>query len=305
MNIKVLCTQPTCTYVLGKSLYIPLTSRSNCYTLPETRGPGFKLPRSVVASLVRVRDYEIRNDQIIHGGLLANDGISPGKEGGKDDDHTVLNQTISNSQQDQEEKIALPKYKYSRVPSWPLFNHDEQLYPTAEMILSEVQNYVQGSDPPKSIVFAGEGEPTLRLQTLMKLSENIKYRMIKSLDDCDCSIRIVTNGIVLANLNHGSRRGILEQLKSKGVDGLSIALMTSCPREYIDLMQPNVCSVEAENLNDANSHEKLCELIQDAAQMGFHVECTGVDRSFVDKQMAEMLANELGAYSFRWRPYFP
>jgi hypothetical protein len=62
MNIKVLCAHPTCTYFLGKSLYIPLTSRSNCYTLPETRGPGFTLPRAVVASLLRVREYEARND---------------------------------------------------------------------------------------------------------------------------------------------------------------------------------------------------------------------------------------------------
>jgi hypothetical protein len=117
-----------------------------------------------------------------------------------------------------------------------------------------------------------------------------------------CSIRIVTNGLVLANLNDQSRE-VLQQLKSKGVDGLSIALMTSCPREYVNLMQPYTFCMEGESLKGA--HKKLCELIQDAVKLGFHVECTGVDRSFVNKKMAEKLANELGAHSFRWRSYFP
>jgi Predicted Fe-S oxidoreductases len=297
MNIKVLCAHQTCTYFLGKSLYIPLTSRSNCCTLPETRGPGFKLPRSVVASLLRVRDYETRNgNNIKTGDILANDRTTTeSKEENEERQH------ISSSQ---EEKIKLPKNSYSRVPSSPLLN-DEQLYPTSDMILSEVQQYCKAKEPPQSIVFAGEGEPTLRLQTLMKLSEKIKYNGM--IYKGDCSIRIVTNGLVLANLGHQSRK-ILEQLKSKGVDGLSIALMTSCPGGYIDLMQPYTCRVEDKTMKmsgERDAHEKVCELIQNAVEIGFHVECTGVDRSSVDKKMAENLAKELGAHSFRWRPYFP
>ena len=46
------------TYTLGRSLYVPLTSRCNSVPLPATRGPGFALPRSVAESLVGVRDAE-------------------------------------------------------------------------------------------------------------------------------------------------------------------------------------------------------------------------------------------------------
>ena len=46
------------TYALGRSLYVPVTSRCNAVPLPATRGPGFALPRRVAAALLRVRDAE-------------------------------------------------------------------------------------------------------------------------------------------------------------------------------------------------------------------------------------------------------
>ena len=47
------------TYVLGTSLYVPLTSFSGpAMSLPASRGPNFTLPAHVVAALCRVRDAE-------------------------------------------------------------------------------------------------------------------------------------------------------------------------------------------------------------------------------------------------------
>lgn len=48
------------TYRLGSSVYVPLTSYCNSRTLPETRGPGFRLPDEVAACLSRVRAAEDR-----------------------------------------------------------------------------------------------------------------------------------------------------------------------------------------------------------------------------------------------------
>ena len=60
-NNKMILSRPLASYItysLGNDLYVPLTSRCNTVTLPETRGPNFLLPASVAASLCRVRDLE-------------------------------------------------------------------------------------------------------------------------------------------------------------------------------------------------------------------------------------------------------
>mmetsp|Transcript_11394 Transcript_11394/g.22586 ORF Transcript_11394/g.22586 Transcript_11394/m.22586 type:complete len:238 (-) Transcript_11394:273-986(-) len=48
------------TYILGNSVYVPLTSYSNTVTLPATRGPKFVLPPEVVGCLDAVRTDEGR-----------------------------------------------------------------------------------------------------------------------------------------------------------------------------------------------------------------------------------------------------
>eukprot|EP00588_Corethron_pennatum_P014356 CAMPEP_0194277418 /NCGR_PEP_ID=MMETSP0169-20130528/9756_1 /TAXON_ID=218684 /ORGANISM="Corethron pennatum, Strain L29A3" /LENGTH=113 /DNA_ID=CAMNT_0039021389 /DNA_START=156 /DNA_END=493 /DNA_ORIENTATION=- len=48
------------TYILGNSVYVPLTSYSNTVTLPATRGPKFVLPPEVIRCLDAVRADEGR-----------------------------------------------------------------------------------------------------------------------------------------------------------------------------------------------------------------------------------------------------
>ena len=81
--------------------------------------------------------------------------------------------------------------------------------------------------------------------------------------------------------------------------------MTSSPHQYETLMQPIGYSCSSNDDDDSHIHSKLCELVQDAVRIGFNVELTGVDHEYVDKQLANNLAQELGASSFRFRPYFP
>ena len=45
--------------VSDNTLYVPFTSFCNTRTLPQIRGPNFRLPPNVVAALCRVRDEEI------------------------------------------------------------------------------------------------------------------------------------------------------------------------------------------------------------------------------------------------------
>jgi len=257
------------TYTLGKSLYVPLTSRSNSYTLPQTRGPNFLLPSSVVSSLLLVRKIE-------------SDPTGTDQNSNNFDDSEIR----------KNEKCLLPPPVSQMVPSYPLRN-DGLMHPSADMLLNEIRENWTGT---KSVVFAGEGEPTLRLETLKTMCQQITSEYGSD----DFTMRIVTNGLVLSHMK--DRKSVLDDLKQNGVQELSVALMTSCKKQYDDLMKPT-----SNQLDDglSNSHSKLCQMIKDATAVGLTVECTGVDHYFVNKELAENLADELGATSFRWRPYFP
>ena len=65
------------TYTLGRSLYVPITSRCNTIPLPSTRGPGFLLPRGVADALIQVRNADcpgsVRTD--IYDGYMEDDRV--------------------------------------------------------------------------------------------------------------------------------------------------------------------------------------------------------------------------------------
>lgn len=257
-------------YTLGKTVYIPLTSKSNCLTLPQTRGKQFQLPNSVIQSLIQVRCIENNNDMELN---QCTEIEADGKS------------------------ILPPPSSFNKAPSFPLQN-DESINPSFEYIHSEIHKYRENNEI-SSLVFAGEGEPTLRWKSLNLLASKLR------LDFGDkTKIRLVTNGLILSNTSEDRRELMLNELKSNGIDELSIAFMTSCPEQFDLLMEP--VSHEDDKLKDKQSwHQELCHTIQDAVKVGLFVECTGVEREEVDKHAAEEMARELGVSSFRWRPYFP
>jgi len=195
------------TYSLGKSLYVPITSRCNTLTLPVTRGSNFKLPPEVVASLCRMRDCEQDTTQWKHWCIWLDT---------------------------QESNQKLPK-----PPDTVAFLSSDEasgrptVHELFEQVLKAVTMHKTGFD---AIVIAGEGEPTLRLTELLELVQQIKQ------DDTTGGqksgiVRVTTNGLVATD-------DCAAALHTAGVDAVSVALMTHDPTLYDELMQPPQSSRE-------------------------------------------------------------
>lgn len=288
--VQLVMALPNLTYTLHKSLYISLTSRSNTLTLPATRGPQFLLPSHVVAALCRFRDVEHDTVQWKHWCMYLDS-------------------------QDTPQVLPVPLEQVACLPP-PLIGDDDQRPPIVSRILQEVQHELTTSPSfYESIVFAGEGEPTLRFPWLIQ--------MAREMTAYGLPLRLVTNGLLVLpnnndcdNVNYNPDAVLqhcvhaAEQLKENGVSSVSVALMTAIPEQYQDLMQPMlVSSPIKDNAGDAptmTAHGRVCRFIESAVKVGLDVETTGVDRPEVNKLQAEDLATKLGVRNpFRWRPYFP
>ena len=152
---------------------------------------------------------------------------------------------------------------------------------TMETLQEEIDNYMESDREVSSIVMAGEGEPTLRLEEMLQL---IKLLQTKHGDELP-PVRVTTNGL----------NNVAEELHSGGVSKVSVALMTADPDQYDELMSPAV----------ENGHQRVCQFIRDAVRVGLEVETTGVDRPDVDKSETEELSDLLKVPgSVRWRPWF-
>ena len=282
----MLSPAPVCslTYALGRSLYVPLTCRSNTRTLPETRGPNFVLPTDVVSSLMEVRRLE----------LLCGD---------KDDGTLIGGERISSSAA---EKMHLPPLDLPYIPQLddsgasPSSVHTIRDEILRQDIESRFQQAKRNNAQYDSLVIAGEGEPTLRLSTLL----DVVRRPIRS--SCfgytiPSTIRVVTNGLGDAIQDNTVDGSCAQQMKAAGVSGVSVALMTASPDQYEELMMP--CLPDTIS---TPAHEMVCDFIVSALDVGLGVEVTAVDRDEVDKVATESLAKSLGVVDpVRWRPYFP
>lgn len=271
----MLSPAPLCslTYALGRSLYVPLTCRSNSRTLPDTRGPGFVLPADVVGSLLEVRRLELH---VAHASGGGDGNISSG------------------------DKMLLPPLDLSYVSHID----DTVTSPiiTDDMLCKDIESRFQEAKRSRkqydSLVIAGEGEPTLRLSTLL----SIVRRPIRSACfgfTVPTTVRVVTNG--LGDAVPGSNNECAKQMKEAGVSGVSVALMTASSDQYDELMHPYLPEEISTPALDV-----VCAFIGNCVDIGLNVEVTGVDREEVDKEAAEELARSLGVIEpVRWRPYFP
>lgn len=314
---------PMCslTYALGRSLYVPLTCRSNTRTLPETRGPNFVLPTEAVSSLLEVRRLEALGADKDGDAMIAasqTSAVDSLKSGGGG---------ISSANA---EKMHLPPLDLPRVShlddSGTSSTGSTLPTITDEMLRQDIESRFQHAKRNDrqydslviagmgeqtllrlasnrhydSLVIAGEGEPTLRLSTLL----DVVRRPIRSSslgNATPTTIRVVTNGLGDAVPGNSNGGGCARQMKEAGVSGVSVALMTASADQYEELMMP--C------LSDTISrpaHEMVCDFIVSALDVGLDVEVTAVDRVEVDKAATEKLAKSLGVTDpVRWRPYFP
>jgi hypothetical protein len=266
---------PHFTYKLGQSLYIPLTSRCNSRTLPELRGDNFLLPPSVVAALCRVRDVESSTNQ--WAGWCA---------------YLDTQET------------------YQKLP--PSLDYIEKLaekehrQPSIQDLFHEIQTQYLSSEAISSFVFSGEGEPLLRFDDMIVLSNQIRDMISMGKKETSektipPSIRLTTNGLVAGQ---ESTTTILQQCIENGISQISVALLTADPDQYEEIMQPLLPSSATMRARDT-----VCQFIQEATSIGrdgLDVEVTAIDRDDINKKQLEVLVESLGVTEkIRWRPYFP
>jgi hypothetical protein len=281
-----------CYSFCSNSLYIPLTCQCNSLTLPETRGPGFTLPAVVVASLCRVRDEQAQIE-------------------GRAPKWTQWCEWLDS--QAELSKHRLP----NRLDESDLdFGLDKYLREISKPTVTDLLDEIVSSDISKwdSIVIAGEGEPTLRLDALIKLVHQL--HRIKSLKVIDIqnpvkeqkpSIRVVTNGLL------GSKKTteLLDAVRYKVgdseyrmIDLCSVALMTHDIEQYDDLMRPNYGSISLQG--NKRAYHFVQDFIRSCLDAGVKVEATAVSRPDVDKEATEKAAAALGiSLPVRWRTFFP
>jgi hypothetical protein len=297
----------TLTYALGRTLYIPVTCRCNSRTLPETRGPSFTLPHDVVLALQSVRRYEL-GDNNHNCSNVSLDGDSSNDEA-RDNSEDKLRHMCS--------KVLPPLPKVPNLPPRIHVNEDHSTaLPSVEQLLQEVKSRVKENKGKfESFVLGGEGEPTLDLETSLKLVEGLRLQTDND-KDVPIPIRMTTNGLAIdffPQLNDSSSSSvnsntvtIPSMLKEAGLTSVSVVLMTSDPMQYQRLMEPIMVPQTHSNRWNDCPHDKVCTFIQQSLDCGLDVEVTGVAISEVSKDRTEAFARQLGvANPLRWRTYFP
>ena len=152
------------TYRLGRSIYIPLTSRCNTIPLPVTRGPGFTLNSDVVDVLRNFRVVENSSP-----GISWMNGASSDEGSGRTDNSV--------------HKVVFPEYDLPLVTS--LYNYQDEIesttstsgatennnmqmkrmhiqedsiQPTIEMLVDQVATHLEDDLDLHEVCIAGEGE---------------------------------------------------------------------------------------------------------------------------------------------------
>jgi molybdenum cofactor biosynthesis enzyme MoaA len=191
--------------------------------------------------------------------------------------------------------------------------------PTADELWEEILPRIQ-QDPSVQVVFAGEGEPLLRLPTLLDL-----VRRVRKETDGQSTIRVTTNGLLpeapsssLSVVERDEQAmgavamaeiAAARRLAEAGVQCLSVALMTSDPDQYDEIMRP---VVRIDNDGDPRrAHERACDMIRAGIKTGLQVEITAVEGPGVSKSALERFASSMfsgtahaAAVPVRWRTYF-
>jgi TatD family-associated radical SAM protein len=136
----------------------------------------------------------------------------------------------------------------------------------------------------KEVVFCGFGEPTERLDLLLKLARWIKSQCGKAV------IRVNTNGQGIM-LNAG--RDVVRELKTAGVDKVSVSLNCQDEDTYNEVCKPTF----------SGAYAAVLEFVKKAIEM-LDVEVTAVTTPEIDPSKVESLAQSMGV-KFRLRQCVP
>lgn len=153
--------------------------------------------------------------------------------------------------------------------------------PTVEEVLKSIDKWdLKNYD---EIVFCGYGEPTERLDDLLKVAANIKAKS-------DIKIRINTNG--LSDLINSEKTAP----KLKGlIDTVSVSLNATNKEDYLAVVRPKF---------GIDSYDKMLEFTKDCVKYVPNVVMTVVDKvtSLEEQELSRKICESLGA-TLRIRPF--
>jgi TatD DNase family protein len=158
-------------------------------------------------------------------------------------------------------------------------NHD----PSATEIIDNIEDTIN-KRLWKEIVFCGFGEPLMRLDTVLEVTRWLKQH------HATATVRIDTNG--QAQLFYKDRN-VITELKSAGVDKISVSLNAHNKQVYDQICRPQF----------ENAYAAVLQFIQ-AARTELDTEVTAVTIPEADLQRIEEIASNLGV-KFRKRDYIP
>ncbi len=164
------------------------------------------------------------------------------------------------------------------------FNLKLEREPTVKQIIKQLKRFIS-TRHWKEIVFCGFGEPTMRLDCILEVTEWIKkhWPYIK--------VRLNTNGHGYL-LNPG--RNVAKELKKAGIDAVSVSLNGHERKIYRQVCKPSF----------ENAYESVLDFIRRAKQEELEVEITCVRVPEIDVSKIRDLALRLNV-KFRVRAYIP
>jgi len=155
--------------------------------------------------------------------------------------------------------------------------------PTVEETLEATKHWMN-SEPYSEIVFCGYGEPLIRLDAVLTISQELKnrYPFVK--------LRVDTNG--QANLLY-PKRNVARELKKSGIDRVSISLNAENSKMYVWICKPTF---------GLKAYNSVIQFIKDSKAEGLETQVTIVAIPHLDVEACKMVARTLEV-SLRIRPY--
>ena len=161
-----------------------------------------------------------------------------------------------------------------------MFGYDLTLHaePDVEEIERAIElDFLEG--PVDEVVFCGLGEPTMRLDDVLAVTEWLRLRRIPS--------RLVTNG-------HGELlnpdRDVAAELAAAGLEAATVSLIAADPATYDELCRPMF----------SKAHRAVIKFARRCVEEGVATTVTAVEQPGVDLADCEALARAMGA-EFRAR----
>jgi len=144
--------------------------------------------------------------------------------------------------------------------------------PSEEEIIAELES--QDLSKFKEVVFTGLGEPTCRLDTVLHVTGWLHKKGMR--------VRLDTNGHA-ALLHPG--RDVVAELKSAGLDAVSVSLNAESGERYDELCRPAV----------EGAYQALLDFTMNAIEAGIQTRMTVVGHTGVDIEKCREIAAGLGA----------